>query len=47
VLRPETSVTGRLLPAPEAVAATPPLPAAPPQSLTGEREIGAEQDPNG
>jgi zinc protease len=47
VFRPETSVTGRLLPAPELTAATSPLPAAPPESLTGDREIGAEQDPNG
>jgi zinc protease len=47
VFRPETSVTGRLLPAPQAVAATPPQPTAPPESLTGDREIGAEQDPNG
>jgi zinc protease len=47
VFRPETSVTGRLLPAPVSVAATSPLPAAPPESLTGDREIDAEQDPNG
>jgi zinc protease len=47
VLRPETSVTGRLLPAPERVADTSRLPAAPPESLTGDREIGAEQGPNG
>jgi zinc protease len=47
VFRPETSVTGRLMPAPEPTAATPPMPAAPPESLTGDREIGVEQDPNG
>ena len=47
VFRPETSVTGRLLPAPERTAGTSPMPAAPPESLTGDREIGAEQDPNG
>jgi zinc protease len=47
VFRPETSVTGRLVPAPEQVAASQPTPAAPPRSLTGEPEIGAEQEPNG
>ena len=47
VLRPETSVTGRLLPAPQQIATPRPMPAAPPESLTGDREIGAEQGPNG
>jgi zinc protease len=47
VLRPETSVTGRLLPAPQQLATTRPMPAAAPESLTGDREIGAEQGPNG
>jgi zinc protease len=44
VLRPETTVTGRLLPAPQQIA-TRPTPA-PPPALTGDREIGAEQGPN-
>ena len=47
VFRPEHSVTGRLLPAPDRTAATLPAPAAPPPGLTGDREIGAEQDANG
>jgi zinc protease len=44
VFRPETSVTGRLMPAPQQVAGPTPIPAAPPESLTGDREIGAERD---
>jgi hypothetical protein len=47
VFRPEHSVTGRLLPAPDRTAATLPAPAAPPPGLTGDHEIGAEQDANG
>jgi zinc protease len=47
VFRPETSVTGRLVPGPAQVAASSPVPATPPSSLTGEPEIGAEQEPNG
>ena len=47
VFRAETSVTGRLVPAPERVAVSSPPPAAPPSSLTGQPEIGAEQEPNG
>jgi zinc protease len=44
VFRPEISVTGRLLPAPQQVAGPAPMPAAPPGALTGDREIGAERD---
>ena len=47
VFRPETSVTGRLLPAVEETAAPAIEPAAPPAAATGEREIGAGQDTNG
>ena len=47
VLRPETSVTGRLVPAPQQIAGPTPMPAAPPAALTGDHEIGAEQDSNG
>jgi zinc protease len=47
VFRPETSVTGRLLPAPERTAATSPATAPPHGALTGDREIGAERDTNG
>ena len=47
VFRPEQSVTGRLMPAPEQTAAATPLPAAPPAAATGEREINAGQDGNG
>jgi zinc protease len=46
-LRPEHSVTGRLLPAPERTAASMPAPAAPSPELSGDREIGAGQDANG
>jgi zinc protease len=44
VFRPEISVTGRLVPAPQQVAGPAPTPAAPPPALTGEGEIGAERD---
>ena len=44
VFRPEISVTGRLVPAPQQVAGPAPMPAAPPATLTGEGDIGAEQD---
>ena len=44
VFRPEISVTGRLVPAPQQVAEPAPMPAAPPATLTGEGDIGAEQD---
>jgi zinc protease len=47
VFRPETSVTGRLLPAMEQTAAPAIEPAAPPEAATGEREIGAGQATNG
>jgi len=47
VFRPEQSVTGRLVPAPEQTAAATPLPVAPPAAATGEREINAGQDGNG
>jgi zinc protease len=47
VFRPERSVTGRLVPAPEQTAAAAPLPAAAPEAATGEREINAGQDGNG
>jgi zinc protease len=44
VFRPETSVTGRLVPAPQQVAGPAPMPAAPPAALTGDDEIGAERN---
>jgi zinc protease len=47
VFRPEYSVTGWLVPAPDHTAATVPAPAAPAPGLTGDDEIGAEQDANG
>jgi zinc protease len=47
VFRPETSVTGRLLPAVEQTATQAIEPAAPPEAATGEREIGAGQGTNG
>jgi zinc protease len=47
VFRPETSVTGRLLPAAEQTATQAIEPAAPPEGATGEREIGAGQGTNG
>jgi zinc protease len=47
VFRPERSVTGRLVPAPQETAAVAPLPAAPPAAATGEREINAGQDADG
>jgi zinc protease len=47
VFRPEYSVTGRLVSAPHRTTASVPAPAVPPRGLTGDREIGAEQDANG
>jgi zinc protease len=46
VFRPETSVTGRLVPA-EPTAPMAIEPAAPPAAATGEREIGVGRDENG
>ncbi|MGH6897270.1 MAG: M16 family metallopeptidase [Geminicoccaceae bacterium] len=47
VFRPERSVTGRLVPAPEQTAAVAPSPAAAPEAATREREINAGQDTDG
>ena len=47
VFRPEYSVTGRLVTAPDRTTATVPVPAVPAPGLTGDGEIGAEQDANG
>jgi zinc protease len=47
VFRPETSVTGRLVPARAQTAAAPAAPAAPPAAATGDREIGAGSGTNG
>jgi zinc protease len=47
VFRPEQSVTGRLVPAPQQTAAAAPLRTAPAEAATGEREINAGQDSDG
>jgi hypothetical protein len=47
VFRPEYSVTGRLVTALDRTTAAVPAPAVPAPGLTGDGEIGAEQDANG